>query len=235
MSFRSGRPRAASRAAAATFLAAASAAVVAFFGGAGRDHAIERGLAGARGARFVERGSGVRQRFRNDCGPAALAHALRLLGEEVPYPDPNTTIRLSPRGSGFLDLTREARRWGRRAEGRIIEPHRLQKVRPPAILFLHEGPLRDGHFVVLEGWSENGEAVLHDPALGRLSITPASLAAHWRGETLVFETAGPEPDASDPHHGDDEASIPGLVVEIDEDDLLPRAEHEAPAGRRNGE
>ena len=54
----------------------------------------------------------VRQSGPFDCGPAALAHCLRRLGIDAPYPDARGRIRPSVRGCRLDELADEALRWG---------------------------------------------------------------------------------------------------------------------------
>jgi ABC-type bacteriocin/lantibiotic exporter with double-glycine peptidase domain len=145
------------------------------------DHPAQRLAARAQGGRFLEAGDGVRQVRGNDCGPAALAHCLRRIGVPAPYPDPDSTVRLGPRGCGFGQLVREAARWGRCAEHRRLDPPRIDSVAVPAVLYL-----RRGHFVAYEGADEDGRRIVHDPALGRMSFSREGLGRVWTGDVLEF-------------------------------------------------
>lgn len=171
-----------SRLGAAIVLGAGIVVVAGVFAGGFRDHAALRLAAGLNGAAFVEMGGGVHQRWGNDCGPAALAHAIRLLGIPAPYPDPGATVVLTRRGCRFGDLGKECHRYGVVARIVRVPFDRLDEVEPPAILYL-----KRGHFVVFEGWRA-GHAVIHDPAIGRVEYERASLARRWRGEMMVFPT-----------------------------------------------
>jgi ABC-type bacteriocin/lantibiotic exporter with double-glycine peptidase domain len=176
-------------------LGASGAFGLAVFGAtAGREEPVRVLLAAWRGARFLEVGEGVRQRRFNDCGPAALAHSLRMLGASGDYPDPECAIELTETGCGFDQLVREANRRGFSAEVLRIEPRALGRVDPPAILHLDYG-----HFVVYEGWTPRGRILVHDPGLGRVSYSPERLARHFGGYLLVFGEPGtdapPDPSA----------------------------------------
>lgn len=138
-------------------------------------------LAAARGGRFVEIGDGVLQTGPNDCGPAALAHCLRELGVAATYPDPSCRVPLTDRGCRMDALADEAARLGWVTRTRRLDPDRIRDVRPPAIL--HS---REGHFLVYEGMSPGGRVLLHDPAVGRITHTPRSLARRWTGHVLEF-------------------------------------------------
>ncbi|MBZ0266864.1 hypothetical protein K8I85_01800 [bacterium] len=154
-------------------------------------------LARVRGGRFVEIGDGVLQRRANDCGPAALVHCLRLLGEDAPYPDPACRVPLTARGCRMDALAEEAERRGREVRTRRLPPDGgLGSVTPPAILHA-----REGHYLVFEGVRQDGTVVLHDPALGRVLHSPRALARRWSGHVLEF------PDGA--RHG----PFPGGVVE----------------------
>ncbi|MFN8178357.1 MAG: cysteine peptidase family C39 domain-containing protein [bacterium] len=141
-------------------------------------------VAWARDARFLGEG-GVRQRRATDCGPAALTEALRCLGMDVPYPDPEGGIALGPRGCGLDDLERAAARRGAVARMRRLDPPELDGVRAPAVLHL-----REGHFVVFEGRGPSGGVLIVDPSLGRLEQSSRNLARHWSG--WVLELSLPE-------------------------------------------
>jgi ABC-type bacteriocin/lantibiotic exporter with double-glycine peptidase domain len=161
-----------------TVVAAAAAGVV-VVGLARGDHPARIVMAALGGARFHGVGTGVLQRSSNDCGPAALAHCLRRLGREAPYPDPESRIRIGPRGCSLGELATEASRQGWPVVVRRIELAELAGVEAPAILHL-----RPGHFVVYEGWGPDGRCRGHDPAVGSVSWSRWSLALRWGGEIL---------------------------------------------------
>ena len=133
-------------------------------------------------ARRHEDTGGVRQRTANDCGPAALAHALRRLGGDAPYPDPESPLRPGPRGCRLEELAREAERRGAITRVRRLEPADLGDVAVPAILHL-----REGHFVVLEEGGGDGVARIQDPSLGPLEQSVESLIRHWSGWALELD------------------------------------------------
>lgn len=138
------------------------------------------------GGRYLGPGEGVRQLRANDCGPAALAECLRRLGTPVPYPDPESGVRLGPRGCGFGELVAEAERYGYRAVHRKVDSAEILRVRPPAVLYL-----RRGHFVVYEGSREDGELTVHDPAIGRVALSPGALRRIWTGDVMTFGSPDP--------------------------------------------
>lgn len=162
------------------FGAAAVALVSPALRSAPAEHGVRHIVARWNGATFVEVGDGVFQRRGNDCGPAALAHALRLLGVPAPYPDTSSTIELGRRGCRFGDLHRECGRYGVAAEFRRTDVLGLERTRPPAVLFLSRG-----HFVVFEG-SEGGVIRVHDPSIGRIEYRADSFHRRWRGELMWF-------------------------------------------------
>jgi hypothetical protein len=144
------------------------------------------------GGRYLGPGDGVMQQRANDCGPAALADCLRVLGHEVPYPDPASSVRLGPRGCGFGELAAEARRHGRRAAHRRVDPGEIGMIAAPAVLYL-----RRGHFVAYRGRDAAGQVLLHDPAIGSVGLAPGALARIWTGDVLELGSAehgsGPHP------------------------------------------
>jgi len=168
-----------SRAAAVAVVAGVATTGVVGAGLASFDEPGRALMARARGARFLGVGGGVLQRATNDCGPAALAHCLRLRGRHAPYPDPDSALRLGPRGCSLGELAEEAARRGWSVVVRRLEVGELAAVPPPAILHL-----RPGHFVVYEGPGADGRFEGHDPAIGRVSWSRRALASRWGGEIL---------------------------------------------------
>lgn len=167
------------RATAALVVVAAGLGVASMAQTSSSEHALPSLVAWVRGARFVEARNVVRQRRANDCGPAALAEGLRRLGLDAPYPGPAERIVLGPRGCALQDLAEEAFRYGAVAKVRRLAPREVGEVAPPAILHLTEG-----HFVVLEGRTADGNFLIADPSLGRLEQPPSSLVRHWSGYAL---------------------------------------------------
>ena len=141
----------------------------------------------AQGGRFLEAGEGVMQSGANDCGPAALAHCLRRLGAAAPYPDPESTVALGTRGCRLDALAADAARWGWRATLRRLPATEVAQVDPPAIVHV-----REGHFLVLEGFRGDGTVVFHDPAVGRVAFSRAAWARRWTGHVLEFARSDPE-------------------------------------------
>ncbi len=142
-------------------------------------------VAWARGARLIDEQHGVRQRAANDCGPAALAHALVQLGVRVEYPDARMRVRPGPDGCSLNELAGEAARFGVVPRMRRVSPPQIDDVHAPAILHL-----RRGHYVVLEGRSARGALRLQDPSLGLLEQSRTRLCKTWSG--WVLELTLPE-------------------------------------------
>ncbi|NNE43662.1 MAG: hypothetical protein HKN12_05600, partial [Gemmatimonadetes bacterium] len=155
----------------------------------GGEDGLARGAAWMRGAEFVERGPGVRQRTRSDCGAAALAHAMRRLGRPVPFPDPESGLPVAG-GCTLPELVEEARRCGADARAVRHDPLRPGRVRTPAVLFWRQGWIRPGHFVVLEGPAGADSWSVFDPAVGRVRFSTRSLARLWTGNALEFTVSG---------------------------------------------
>lgn len=152
---------------------------------ASREHPARHLAAALQGGRLVEAHDGVSQVRANDCGPAALAHCLRRMGREVPYPDPRSSVRLRPRGCGFDELVRESRRLGVPARHRRVPTRDLNGIGVPAVLYLTYG-----HFVALEEAGASGRVVVHDPALGRVEFSPGAVRRLWSGDVLEFIEEG---------------------------------------------
>ena len=154
---------------------------------AGTDRPAARAAAWWHGGRLLEGGGEFRQLAANDCGPAALARCLHALGEEITYPDPGLVVPLGRRGCALGELAAEASRRGHRVAVERRPVGELERIDPPAVLFL-----RRGHFVALEGF-EAGEVLVHDPAIGRLAFPPAVARRQWSGDVLWFpRTCSPE-------------------------------------------
>ncbi|GJM44607.1 MAG: hypothetical protein DHS20C21_14490 [Gemmatimonadota bacterium] len=143
-------------------------------------------LVAIQGGRFLEVGSGVLQTGPNDCGPAALAHCLRRLGADAPYPDPECTVPLGRNGCRLDALAADAERQGWSTRVRRLATGEVGSVLPPAIL--HS---REGHFLVLERVGTDGEVFLHDPAVGSIRHSAASWARRWTGHVLEFPRSEP--------------------------------------------
>jgi ABC-type bacteriocin/lantibiotic exporter with double-glycine peptidase domain len=139
-------------------------------------------LAWVRAARRLPETGGVRQQRGNDCGPAALAHALRMLGLRVRYPDPDTLLVPGPQGCRLEEIACEAERLGARSSLRKRAPTEIDAVTPPAVLHLAAG-----HFVTFEGRTPAGGVLLLDPSVGRLEQEPGNLARHWSGWVLELD------------------------------------------------
>lgn len=145
-------------------------------------------VAAGRGARWIEAGPGVRQRRANDCGPAALAHALRRTGRTVPFPDAASSLVPRPAGCRLDEIAAEAARLGVPSRLSRSDPDSVEGVGTPALLHLTEG-----HFVVLEGRSTRGDWIVWDPAFGRLAYSGSALAARWSGHALELRINPLEP------------------------------------------
>ena len=134
----------------------------------------------------------VRQSGPFDCGPAALAHCLRRLGIDAPYPDARGRIRPSVRGCRLDELADEALRWGWEAHARRAPSWAVRRLRAPSILHV------DGdHFVVLEAREGAGEGQtwrLHDPARGAQRWSTTELQRRWSGWWLEFMGGEPGPE-----------------------------------------
>ncbi len=143
-------------------------------------------LAALHGGRFEGVG-GVLQTAANDCGPAALAHCLRRLGVDAPYPDPDGGVVLTSRGCRLDALAEEAERKGRPSRLRRLSPDATDPERLQVPSILH---VREGHFLVYEGRTEGGRIAVHDPALGSVSLSEVVFRRRWTGHVLDFPEGG---------------------------------------------
>jgi ABC-type bacteriocin/lantibiotic exporter with double-glycine peptidase domain len=173
------------RGVAVVVLVVAGVTVFAAVGVARHENPARHLAARVRGGRLVDWRDGVAQVHANDCGPAALAHCLRRMGRQVPYPDPHCDVRLGPRGCGFEELVREAGRLGVPARHRRVDTRELDRICVPAVLYLSYG-----HFVALEEVDRSGRVIVHDPALGRVEFSPGAVRRLWSGDVLEFVAEG---------------------------------------------
>lgn len=138
------------------------------------------------GGRVLSADDVVRQVGLNDCGPAALANALRLGG----YADPSlaTLTRLAgtaAQGTSLLQLRAAAQALGVRSfalagrDARLAGPGAGIRWPLPLITWVDSS-----HFVVVERVTRQDVWIV-DPAVGRYTLPHAAVRGWWSNAVLV--------------------------------------------------
>ncbi len=116
-----------------------------------------------------------------ECGSASLAMVLAYHGHHAPLSEVRQVCGVSREGSNANAILRAARGYGLDAEAFKAEVHELHTLPLPAILHWEFR-----HFLVLER-IDSKEAVLVDPAQGRIHASLDALAKAFTGVVLAFE------------------------------------------------
>ena len=128
-----------------------------------------------------------------ECGAACLGIILAYFRRYVSLEELRDTCGISRDACSAADIVRAAEGYGLRVTGWRKEPHELQSLSLPAILFWEFK-----HFVVFEGFSR-GRYHLNDPANGHRTVTEEEFDRAFTGVVLLFER-GPafQPDGRRP-------------------------------------
>jgi ABC-type bacteriocin/lantibiotic exporter with double-glycine peptidase domain len=126
----------------------------------------------------------VRQRWGNDCGPAALATVAAYHGSPLDYDDFSNRIALDRNGTNLLALSRIAERLGFRAEGVRASYDAIPKCTLPAIAHIRSG-VGGRHFVVVYRWT-SAHVVLADPAVGLRKLSRRTFCRRSTGYLLII-------------------------------------------------
>lgn len=133
------------------------------------------------GGRLLGEEGVVLQRAANDCGPAALANLLILMGVTPPPLDSIATLAgTTPHGTSLGALARAAERLGLPARVRRFAPARVAAGAPPTLVWIGRS-----HFVVVAARSAEGVLTVVDPQIGSYRVPEAAFARVWSGEALV--------------------------------------------------
>ena len=127
----------------------------------------------------------------SECGLASIAMIARSYGSGVDLSSLRRRFSVSLRGATLTDLVRIAGALELSTRALRLEPATLSKLQLPAILHWDMN-----HFVVLVSVGRRG-VVVHDPAIGRRSLSFAEVGKHFTGialevlPTLQFKKAPP--------------------------------------------
>jgi ABC-type bacteriocin/lantibiotic exporter with double-glycine peptidase domain len=133
------------------------------------------------GGEFLGDDGVVLQRTVYDCGPAALANLVQLLGITPPPLDSLSTLAgTTSRGTSFAALRRAASLLGVSLEASRFVPPTVPESRLPLIAWFGRR-----HFVVVAGRSPKGMLTVLDPQMGRYRAPERWFAKQWSGEALL--------------------------------------------------
>jgi predicted double-glycine peptidase len=133
------------------------------------------------GGRLLGQDGVVLQRAANDCGPAALANLLILMGVTPPPLDSIALLAgTTAQGTSLGALARAAAVLGQPARVLRFVPARVAAGAPPTLVWIGRS-----HFVVLAARSAGGVLTVVDPQIGRYRVPEAAFAKDWSGEALV--------------------------------------------------
>jgi len=117
-----------------------------------------------------------------ECGAASLTMVLGYFGKWIPLEQVRRDCGVSRDGSNALCVLKAARNYGLIAKAYRLEPEDLLKEGPyPCIL--HWG---FNHFVVLDGF-RGRQAVINDPARGRVTVSWEEFDEQFTGVCMTFE------------------------------------------------
>ncbi|MDT8340313.1 MAG: cysteine peptidase family C39 domain-containing protein [Longimicrobiales bacterium] len=123
----------------------------------------------------------VRQRGLVDCGPAALATLLTLLGVGVPPLDSLAALAgTGPTGTRAGGLARAGSRLGVPLTPRHLDPDTPGAHPAPFIAWV-----RQSHFVVVAGVDDAGRIHVLDPQAGRFLVDGKAFRRMWSGEAVL--------------------------------------------------
>lgn len=133
------------------------------------------------GAELIKRTDGKLQRNDLDCGIAALVALGEFVGIDIPYDRLADSVKLTPVGSSFRELTEAAATYGLELRGYRFGAGGAM---PPAPWIGHLSLGAMGHYVVVEE-VRGGRVIVFDPAIGRLGYGEAAFRELWSGNALL--------------------------------------------------
>lgn len=133
------------------------------------------------GATFLGEEGVVLQESLNDCGPAALANVLRVLGIATPSLDSLAVLAgTGPAGTSASGLIRAGAELGIPMTLHRVAPERAAQAPRPFIAWVNRN-----HFVAVTDLTPGGRMTVLDPRVGRYSISETDFASIWSGEALL--------------------------------------------------
>ena len=133
-------------------------------------------------AEFLGSDGVVFQAALNDCGPAALANMMRIVGVAAPSTDSLMVLAgTEPRGTTAGGLIRAASRFNLSLMLTRLTPAELPHTRLPFIAWVNRN-----HFVTVTGRSPSGRLTVVDPSVGRYSISEEGFEKIWSGESILL-------------------------------------------------
>ncbi len=116
-----------------------------------------------------------------ECGAASLCMVLAHYGKWLPLEEVRKACGVSRDGANAKNVVLAARGYGLQAAGYRMEPESLKETRMPVIIHWNFN-----HFVVLCGFQGN-QAIINDPAIGRVKVSMEEFDRAFTGIVLTFE------------------------------------------------
>ncbi len=124
----------------------------------------------------------VLQATLNDCGPAALANLLHVVGIDAPALDSLAMLAgTGPIGTRASGLIRAGASFGLPMTLEWIAPDEVAATPRPFIAWVNRN-----HFVTVTDLSPNGTITVIDPRVGRYTISEEDFRSIWSGEALLL-------------------------------------------------
>ena len=124
----------------------------------------------------------VLQSTLSDCGPAALANMIRVLGLGEPATDSLGVLAgTGPAGTRASGLVRAAEVFGLSLTLNRLLHGEIAEMPKPFIAWV-----RKSHFVTVTEWTPGGQVTVLDPQVGRYTIGEEAFRRLWSGEAVVL-------------------------------------------------
>lgn len=136
----------------------------------------------AEGGVYQGREGVVLQSTLSDCGPAALANMIRVLGLGEPATDSLGVLAgTGPAGTRASGLVRAAEVFGLSLTLNRLLHGEIAEMPKPFIAWV-----RKSHFVTVTEWTPAGQVTVLDPQVGRYTIGEEAFRRLWTGEAVVL-------------------------------------------------
>ena len=134
------------------------------------------------GASYLGRDGVILQSTLMDCGPAALANLIRVLGMDAPSTDSLMVLAgTGPTGTRASGLIRAAEDFGL---SMALERVTLAGLPDTALPFI--AWVKRSHFVTVTERTPSGRLTVVDPQVGRYSISEDAFKTIWSGEAILL-------------------------------------------------